>query len=73
MTSIQFIMKGVISMITLIITPFNVLLGILVLSIIEIISGIYFAYKLQYSKIELPFLLVLTIKLIILIIIMHLA
>ena len=73
MTSIQFIMKVVISMITLIITPFNVLLGILVLSIIEIISGIYFAYKLQYSKIELPFLLVLTIKLIILIIVVHLA
>ena len=60
-------------MITLIITPFNVLLGILVLSIIEIISGIYFTYKLQYSKIELPFLLVLTIKLIILIIVVHLA
>lgn len=60
-------------MITLIITPFNVLLGTLVLSIIEIISGIYFAYKLQYSKIELPFLLVLTIKLIILIIVVHLA
>ena len=73
MTSIQFTMKGVISMITLIITPFNVLLGVLVLSIIEIISGIYFAYKLQYSKIELPFLLVLTIKLIILIIVVHLA
>jgi len=72
MTSIQFTMKGVISMITLVITPFNVLLGILVLSIIEIISGIYFAYKLQYSKIELPFLLVLTIKLIILIIVVHL-
>lgn len=60
-------------MITLIITPFNVLLGILVLSIIEIISGIYFAYKLQFSKIELPFLLVLTIKLLILIIVVHLA
>lgn len=60
-------------MITLMITPFNVLLGTLVLSIIEIISGIYFAYKLQYSKIELPFLLVLTIKLIILIIVVHLA
>lgn len=60
-------------MITLIITPFDVLLGVLVLSIIEIINGIYFAYKLQYSKIELPFLLVLTIKLIILIIVVHLA
>ena len=47
----------------LIITPFNVLLGILVLSIIEIISGIFFVYRLQYSKIELPFLLVLLIKL----------
>ena len=60
-------------MITLIITPYNVLLGVLVLSIIEIISGIYFAYKLQYSKIELSFLLVLIIKLIILIIVVHLA
>lgn len=60
-------------MITLIITPFNVLLGIIVLSLIEILSGIFFFYKLQYSKIELPFLLVFIMKLLILIAIMHLA
>ena len=56
----------------LIITPYSVLLGIIVLSLIEILSGIFFIYKLQYSKIELPFLLVFIIKLLILIAIMYL-
>lgn len=57
----------------LIITPYSVLLGIIVLSLIEILSGIFFFYKLQYSKIELPFLLVFIMKLLLLIAIMHLA
>lgn len=57
----------------LIITPYSVLLGIIVLSLIELLSGIFFFYKLQYSKIELPFLLVFIMKLLLLIAIMHLA
>lgn len=57
----------------LIITPYSVLLGIIVLSLIEILSGIFFFYKLQYSKIELPFLLVFIMKLLLLMAIMHLA
>lgn len=57
----------------LIITPYSVLLGIIVLSLIEILSGIFFFYKLQYSKIELPFLLVFIMKLLLLIAVMHLA
>lgn len=66
-------MEGsVITMDILIITPYSVLLGIIVLSLIEILSGIFFIYKLQYSKIELPFLLVFIIKLLILIAIMYL-
>ena len=56
----------------LIITPYSVLLGIIVLSLIEILSGIFFIYKLQYSKIEIPFLLVFIMKLLILIAIMYL-
>lgn len=57
----------------LIITPYSVLLGIIVLSLIELLSGIFFFYKLQYSKIELPFLLVFIMKLLLLMAIMHLA
>lgn len=57
----------------LIITPFSVLLGIIVLAFIEILSGIYFAYKLQKSNIELLFALVLFIKLIILVTLLYIA
>lgn len=52
----------------LIITPYSVLLGIIVLALIELLSGIYFIYKLQRNKIELLFGILLMIKLIILII-----
>lgn len=57
----------------LIITPFSVLLGIIVLALIELLSGIYFIYKLQRNKIELLFALVLFIKLIILVTLLYIA
>ena len=57
----------------LIITPYSVLLGIIVLALIELLSGIYFIYKLQRNKIELLFGILLMIKLIIFIMLLYLA
>lgn len=57
----------------LIITPYSVLLGIIVLALIELLSGIYFIYKLQRNKIELLFGILLMIKLIIFIMILYIA
>lgn len=57
----------------LIITPFSVLLGIIVLALIELLSGIYFIYKLQRNKIELLFGILLMIKLIIFIMLLYIA
>lgn len=57
----------------LIITPYSVLLGIIVLALIELLSGIYFIYKLQRNKIELLFGILLIIKLIIFIMLLHVA
>lgn len=57
----------------LIITPYSVLLGIIVLALIELLSGIYFIYKLQRNKIELLFGILLMIKLIIFIMLLYIA
>ena len=57
----------------LIITPYSVLLGIIVLALIELLSGIYFIYKLQRNKIELLFGILLIIKLIIFIMLLYIA
>lgn len=57
----------------LIITPYSVLLVIIVLALIELLSGIYFIYKLQRNKIELLFGILLMIKLIIFIILLYIA
>lgn len=57
----------------LIITPYSVLLGIIVLALIELLSGIYFIYKLQRNKIELLFEILLMIKLIIFIMLLYIA
>lgn len=57
----------------LIITPYSVLLGIIVLALIELLSGIYFIYKLQRNKIELLFGILLMIKLVIFIILLYIA
>lgn len=57
----------------LIITPYSVLLGIIVLALIELLSGIYFIYKLQRNKIELLFGILLMIKLIIFIMLLYVA
>lgn len=57
----------------LIITPYSVLLGIIVLSLIELLSGIYFIYKLQRNKIELLFGILLMIKLIIFVMLLYIA
>lgn len=57
----------------LIITPYSVLLGIIVLALIELLSGIYFIYKLQRKKIELLFGILLMIKLIIFIMLLYIA
>lgn len=57
----------------LIITPYSVLLGIIVLALIELLSGIYFIYKLQRNKIELLFGILLMIKLIIFLILLYIA
>lgn len=57
----------------LIITPYSVLLGIIVLALIELLSGIYFIYKLQRNKIELLFGILLIIKLVIFIMLLHIA
>ena len=57
----------------LIITPYSVLLGIIVLALIELLSGIYFIYKLQRNKIELLFGILLMIKLIIFILLLYIA
>ena len=57
----------------LIITPYSVLLGIIVLALIELLSGIYFIYKLQRNKIELLFGILLMIKLIIFILLLNIA
>ena len=57
----------------LIITPYSVLLGIIVLALIELLSGIYFIYKLQRNKIELLFGILLMIKLIIFVILLYIA
>ena len=57
----------------LIITPYSVLLGIIVLALIELLSGIYFIYKLQRNKIELLFGILLMIKLVILIMLLYIA
>ena len=57
----------------LIITPYSVLLGIIVLALIELLSGIYFIYKLQRNKIELLFGILLMIKLIIFILLLYVA
>lgn len=57
----------------LIITPYSVLLGIIVLALIELLSGIYFIYKLQRNKIELLFGILLIIKLIIFILLIYVA
>lgn len=55
----------------LIITPYSVLLGIIVLALIELLSGIYFIYKLQRNKIELLFGILLMIKLIIFVMLLY--
>ena len=57
----------------LIITPYSVLLGIIVLALIELLSGIYFIYKLQRNKIELLFGILLMIKLVIFIMLLYIA
>ena len=57
----------------LIITPYSVLLGIIVLALIELLSGIYFIYKLQRNKIELLFGILLMIKLIIFVMLLYIA
>lgn len=57
----------------LIITPYSVLLGIIVLALFELLSGIYFIYKLQRNKIELLFGILLMIKLIIFIMLLYIA
>lgn len=57
----------------LIITPYSVLLGIIVLALIELLSGIYFIYKLQRNKIEILFGILLIIKLIIFIMLLYIA
>ena len=57
----------------LIITPYSVLLGIIVLALIELLSGIYFIYKLQRNKIELLFGILLMIKLIVFIMLLYIA
>lgn len=57
----------------LIITPYSVLLGIIVLALIELLSGIYFIYKLQRNKIELLFGILLMIKLIIFVMLLYVA
>lgn len=57
----------------LIITPYSVLLGIIVLALIELLSGIYFIYKLQRNKIELLFGILLMIKLVIFILLLYIA
>lgn len=57
----------------LIITPYSVLLGIIVLALIELLSGIYFIYKLQRNKIELLFGILLMIKLVIFIMLLYVA
>jgi len=57
----------------LIITPYSVLLGIIVLALIELLSGIYFIYKLQRNKLELLFGILLMVKLIIFIILLYIA
>ena len=57
----------------LIIMPYSVLLGIIVLALIELLSGIYFIYKLQRNKIELLFGILLIIKLIIFIMLLYIA
>ena len=57
----------------LIITPYSVLLGIIVLALIELLSGIYFIYKLQRNKIELLFGILLMILLIIFIMLLYIA
>lgn len=57
----------------LIITPYSVLLGIIVLALIELLSGIYFIYKLQRNKIELLFGILLMNKLIIFIMLLYIA
>lgn len=57
----------------LIITPYSVLLGIIVLALIELLNGIYFIYKLQRNKIELLFGILLMIKLIIFIMLLYIA
>lgn len=57
----------------LIITPYSVLLGIIVLALIELLSGIYFIYKLQRNKIEILFGILLMIKLIIFIMLLYIA
>lgn len=57
----------------LIITPYSVLLGIIVLALIELLSGIYFIYKLQRNKIELLFGILLMIKLVIFMMLLYIA
>lgn len=57
----------------LIITPYSVLLGIIVLALIELLSGIYFIYKLQRNKLELLFGILLIIKLIIFVMLLYIA
>ena len=57
----------------LIITPYSVLLGIIVLALIELLSGIYFIYKLQRNKIEILFGILLMIKLVIFIMLLYIA